>query len=243
MAIALLLTAPLSAADGPAPVPTAKPSADRPSSEKAHNVLTDAEKAEGWKLLFNGKDLTGWVNNPAFQAKPVKWEADAPAGVIRGSGNAGYLCTTEIFADFEFACEARIWDTRADGKGHGNSGVKFRCTAPKPYPAEFYPLAYEMQIDHVDKKNGTGCIYDLLPAKPTGTKDGEWVSLRLRAVGNRFTIWVNGEQVCDGTDPDNRHMSGFLGLQMHHPTNVVEFRDVKVRPLSAGSAGSAGSAK
>ena len=205
--------------------------APAPDAGPAHNTLTEREKADGWKLLFDGKSLDGWLVRPSYINKPVKWEA--VDGVIRGTGGAGYLCTPDSYADFEMSVQVRIWDARADGKGRGNSGIKIRCTAPRPYPAEFYPLCYEVQVDNGDKRNGTGSVYDVLPAGPPGTKDREWIALRFRAVGNRITVWVDGRQVVDGEDPKARHSAGFVALQTHHETNVVEFRDVKIRVLPA----------
>src|SRR6185312_12151117 len=32
----------------------------KPASAQSNNTLTAQEKKDGWKLLFNGKDLTGW---------------------------------------------------------------------------------------------------------------------------------------------------------------------------------------
>ena len=29
-------------------------------AQKANNTLTEKEKKQGWTLLFNGKDFTGW---------------------------------------------------------------------------------------------------------------------------------------------------------------------------------------
>ncbi|CAN5390795.1 hypothetical protein BH09PSE2_BH09PSE2_08790 [soil metagenome] len=37
-------------------------------AEGAHNVLTSAEKASGWKLLFDGQTTKGWRN---FKQKGV----------------------------------------------------------------------------------------------------------------------------------------------------------------------------
>jgi hypothetical protein len=64
------------------------------------------------------------------------------------------------------------------------------------------------------------------------TKDGEWVSLRIRAIGNHLRTWVDGSPAADCRDPENRHKSGSILLQMHHLSGKVEFREVRIRRLS-----------
>ena len=58
------------------------------------NTLTPAEKAEGWVLLFNGKDLSGWSE----QGK-AKWRVED--GILIGdSPESGWLRTNEEFGNF-----------------------------------------------------------------------------------------------------------------------------------------------
>ena len=43
-------------------------------AQKANNTLTEKEKKQGWTLLFNGKDFTGWrqCNSTRFILQRIK---------------------------------------------------------------------------------------------------------------------------------------------------------------------------
>lgn len=179
----------------------------------------------GWIELFNGKNLDGWREN-RFAHEP-RWEVKD--GILVGGGGQGYLATLEEFEDFELFAEIRIYDR---AKRRGNSGIYFRCQPHLDRKQEF-PPGYEAQCDHGDANNYTGSIYNLgakgarAPAPPA--KDGEWFTLRLKAVGNHFQTWVNGESAADCRDSDSKFNRGSILLQMHHQSGVVEFRQVRIR--------------
>tara|TARA_B100000929_G_scaffold86951_1_gene68006 strand:+ start:1001 stop:1240 length:240 start_codon:yes stop_codon:yes gene_type:complete len=63
------------------------------------------------------------------------------------------------------------------------------------------------------------------------TKDGEWVTMRIRAVANHLQTWINGKPAADCYDPENRYKEGSILLQMHHLTGKVEFREVRIRKI------------
>ena len=185
-------------------------------------------KADGWIQLFNGRNLNGWRENK-FKHKP-EWKVID--GVLTGHGGQGYLSSLEEFDDFELYAEARISDTAG---GRGNSGVYFRC-APHADKKQEFPPGYEAQLDHGDSNNPTGSIYALkiegARAPKPATKDGEWVTMRIRAVGNHLQTWVNGKPSADCRDPEDRHKKGSILLQMHHLTGKVEFREVRIRRIA-----------
>ncbi len=185
-------------------------------------------KDDGWIQLFNGRNLNGWRENK-FKHKP-EWKVID--GVLIGHGGQGYLSSLEEFDDFELYAEARISDTAG---GRGNSGVYFRC-APHADKKQEFPPGYEAQLDHGDSNNPTGSIYALkiegARAPKPATKDGEWVTMRIRAVGNHLQTWVNGKPAADCRDAENRHKKGSILLQMHHLTGKVEFREVRIRRIA-----------
>jgi hypothetical protein len=185
------------------------------------------DASNAWINLFNGHDLQGWREN-RFAHNP-HWEVKD--GILIGKGGQGYLASEREFADFELMAEVRISDA---GTARGNSGIYFRCQ-PHHDLAQEYPAGYEAQCDHFDQNNPTGSIYNLgVPgarARMPGVKDGEWFTLRVMAEGNHLRTWVNGQPGADCHDPQNRYRQGYILLQMHHRTGVVEFRKVRVRPL------------
>jgi hypothetical protein len=104
-------------------------------------------------------------------------------------------------------------------------------------------FGYEVQIDELGVgdpygagKFRTGAIYDvdnqtfsLKPATPAG----EWNDYEIRIQGNRFTVFLNGEQVTDFTKADpNRGQpaNSHIGLQIH-PGARVAFRKSQLRAL------------
>ncbi len=192
-----------------------------PGSTSSERVVSVEPGA--WQPLFNGRDLTGWLKH-RWRDKPVWTFRD---GVLRSEGGKGYLRTERTFKDFELVLEARVWDTAG---GRGNSGVCFRCQRHIDQSKE-YPPRYEVQIDHHDRRNPTGSIYNRHPARPTDIEDGEWFELRLRAVGPRMQVWVNGKLVVDARD--TTYDQGYLFLQQHHRTGVCEFRHIRIRELSS----------
>jgi hypothetical protein len=128
----------------------------------ADNHLTDAEKDAGWRLLFNGKDLTGWRCN---HDKPIATKIEDGALVPYLSG--GYLIIHEDqFDDFILKCDVRWEDPRC------NSGIFFRLENPRD-PVN---TSFEAQVmaGNGTGKHDMGAIYDLVaPSKGAGRGNGE----------------------------------------------------------------------
>lgn len=79
------------------------------------NTLTEAEKAAGWKLLFNGQSTTGWRYkkdsiNPGWKVEEGK--------LVRFGKDAGDIVTADEYDSFEFTIDYNI------SKG-GNSGLMY----------------------------------------------------------------------------------------------------------------------
>src|SRR5947207_7958356 len=86
----------------------------------APNKLTDAEKAAGWKLLFDGKTTDGWHNFKKSDVAPG-WNVVDGALVCVDPKKAGDIVTADQFDWFELKLEYNISEA-------GNSGIMFRVT-------------------------------------------------------------------------------------------------------------------
>jgi hypothetical protein len=204
--------------------------------------LTAAEKAEGWKLMFNGTSLTGWKGYKKATV-PTGWTV--AAGVLTRSGAGGDLMTAEEYGDFEMRFEWKV-------PQNGNSGIIYRIAETEQYPWQTGP---EYQIlhnqGHADGKNpitSAGSNYAVNPPVKDVTKPvGEWNEGRLIVRGNHVEHWLNGVKVVEyeigSADWEarvkaskfakvanyGRMKRGFIALQDHG--DAVSYRNLKIRPL------------
>jgi len=211
---------------------------------------------EGWIQLFNGKDFTGWkmVNPPSGQFKGLKetknddgkvvafvgvlkddkevtlWQVKD--GTIVGGGPASHIFTDIEAEDFKYRVEAMINDK-------GNSGQYFRTKFEGGFPS-----GYEAQINatHGDQIR-TGSLYPdgrtklgqsrekITVMKDAPHKAGEFFTQEVVAEGDHITIFVNGKQTIDFTDPNKTYTKGHFALQGHDPGSVMTFKKVEYKPL------------
>jgi hypothetical protein len=170
---------------------------------------------EGWRPLFNGRDLEGWRTQGDAQ-----WTVQDGILTVNGEGmtERAALRTLEEFDDFELRLSARIHPG-------SNSGVFFRCAGDDPWPR-----SYEAQIDNRDPRQFTGAIWDQTPASELRSMDDCWFMMHITAVGPRVTVAVNGKVVVDYES--QRHEAfpkGWISLQGHDPKSVVDFKDIEIR--------------
>ncbi len=235
----------------------------RPVLEKCMSILSGAESDytrenirtwlaqmpanEGFVSMFNGKDLSGWqglVENPIARAamnpevlKAKQNEANAKLplnwtvvnGEIRFTGT-GYenLCSIKDYADFEMWVDWRI-------SKNGDSGIYLRGT----------PQVQIWDTTRVDvgANVGSGGLYNNKnnPSKPLKLMDnaiGDWNTFFIRMVGEKVTVYLNGELVVDNVTLENywdRKLPIFpvgpIELQAHGTD--LAFRDVYVRELKS----------
>jgi Domain of Unknown Function (DUF1080) len=173
-----------------------------------------------WIPLFNGKDLSGWTPHG-----DAHWSVND--GVLSGEGGRGHIYTNRELKNFEVKGEFRITEK---GKS-ANSGLYFRAHPPKDDPDAF-PRGYEAQICN-SQDAYTGWLWK--PGTPTGkasallTKDGEWFSLRVKAIGSDIQIWVKDQLVM--THRDKEYKQGFFAIQCHNDSMLTEARALYYREL------------
>lgn len=183
---------------------------------------TSAETNGKWNSLFNGKDLNGWTVHGK-----AKWSVQE--GVLVGVGGMGHIYTDATCTNFEARGMFRVTSQGATP----NSGFYFRANVPADDPDGF-PRGYEAQICN-HGEGYTGWLWK--PGKPTGkatellTKDGEWFSYRIRAVGTHIQFWINDKLVMTYDDPE--YKSGHFAIQGHNPGMKVEAKELFYRDLGS----------
>ncbi|MDW8107954.1 MAG: DUF1080 domain-containing protein [Armatimonadota bacterium] len=188
----------------------------------AAQSLSPQEQREGFRPLFNGRDLRGWKVYAGANWRVQNGELVGPID------SAGWIGTVEEYDNFILRGE--YW-VDAGNTSEGNSGVFFRAQrTPTPWHD-----GYEMQISLQDERNPTGSIYGRVPTNLARMREisaeRQWNQFEIRACGTHIQIRINGELVqdCDL----HGFEKGVIGFQQHHPGALVKFRNLRIKRLSA----------
>ena len=181
----------------------------------------------GTVTLFDGTSLAGWKQagsgGMTLVDGAMRTDGVAPIGL--------FWYHRRDFADFRLRLEFRT------EKFEDNSGIFVRFPDPGDDPWKPVDTGYEMQIDDYGLATPTtsplaqtGGVYSFRgPSRIATNAVGEWNTYEITAVGQRYTLRINGRVVTTYTG--NRSLRGFVGLQTHDPASKVYFRDVRVLPL------------
>ncbi len=212
------------------------------------NQLTEQQKTEGWKLLFDGQTTNGWR---LFKNKENDtWEVlDGTLHCKPITDNDGTkradLMTTDQYANYELAFDWKI-------SAKGNSGLIYRVTEEFDVP---YGSGPEYQIIDDDNypgglkpENKTGGNYDMqAPQNKTMNPVGEWNSSKIVVNGNHVEHWLNGGKILEyelGSEDWKKQVAackwkdfpgyglakaGFIDLQDHG--HEVWFRSIMIKQL------------
>ncbi|MBE2283953.1 MAG: DUF1080 domain-containing protein [Prosthecobacter sp.] len=217
-------------------------------------TLANAADEEGFVPMFNGKDLSGWVN---ANCAPETWSIKD--GVIHCTGlPTGALRTEKQYENFILECE---WRHLTSG---GNSGV-FIWGSPISAPGVPFLRGIEVQVldhgymKHADPKKPRwftthGDVFPIHGAtmEPHGDHSGqrsfpseersksspEWNHYRITGNNGTLTLAVNGKVVSGGDKCFWR--KGYLALESEGAP--VEFRNVRIKELPSTGATAADSA-
>ena len=221
------------------------------------NSLTSAEKAEGWKLLFDGKTWNGWRGFRREKVPEEGWTIeDGAIKHVAGKGEqsqqGGDIITVGQYGNFELQLEWRV-------SPGANSGIKY-LVAEEMVKSGYSGLGFEMQVldddQHPDAKMGKGgnrtasALYDLIaPKNKVLHPVGEWNQVGLIIRGNHVEHWLNGAKVVEYelgspqlksliAESKYKSIAGFGEVRKGHILlqdhgNEVWFRNIKLRELSA----------
>lgn len=150
--------------------------------------------------LFNGKDLTGWVNETG--GDPQGWIVESGLLRLYDPANGKDLLTKDVFTNYILTFEWRF------GK-ECNSGIKYKIEQPNQ--RGWVGLEYQIQ-DDANVEDGKianrkiASLFDVLSAKES-TKNssfpvpkskepsGEFRQGKIVVLGNRVEHWIDGEKV------------------------------------------------
>lgn len=210
---------------------------------------------DGFRDLFNGKDLTGWHGMPHFSpiklaemsqserdAKLAEWTEDAKKhwrvenGELINDGHGAYLVTDEQFTDYELVIDYKT-------VALADSGIYLKGTP-------------QVQIwDYTDKAKfplgadkGSGGLWNngqgAKGKDPLVLADkafGEWNSFRIRQIGARTTVWLNEKLVVDNALLENfwdraapLFYQGAIHLQTHG--GEIRWKNIRIREIPAEEA-------
>ncbi len=183
--------------------------------EAINKHLNEMPKGEGFVSIFNGKDLTGWkglVENPIARAKmkpaqlaKAQEKADAVMrrdwkvenGVLIFVGEGGdNLCTVKQYGDFEMYVD---WMLDPEGP-EPDAGIYLRGTPQVQI--------WDTSRVNVGAQVGSGGLYnnqihESKPLKVADNKLGEWNTFYIKMVGDRVTVYLNGELVTNDVILEN----------------------------------------
>jgi hypothetical protein len=156
------------------------------------NTLTSAERAAGWRLLFDGRTTAGW-RGFRQSAVPDGWQAVDDA--LTRTGGGGDLMTVDQFANFELVVEWQV-------SPGGNSGIMFRVSEAADAPHLTGP---EMQVldnaghpDGLSPLSTAGACYGLYaPSQDVARPGGAWNDTRLVVSGGHVEHWLNGVKIVE----------------------------------------------
>jgi len=235
-------------------------SEEKAEAQMTPNTLTEAERQDGWTLLFDGQNPDAHWRGYCKDGFPEKgWTVENGAIKVIGSGageagGGGDIISKKKYSDFELKLEWKV------EKG-GNSGIFYLAEEQCGEDGEpIWKSAPEMQIldneNHPDARLGengnrqAGSLYDMISPDPQNAKPyGEWNEGRILVYEGTVVHFQNGEKVLEyhlWTD-DWKDMvanskfddfegfadvakEGYIGLQDHG--NDVWFRNIKVKELS-----------
>jgi len=175
-----------------------------------------AQIPEGFKTIFNGKDLKGWhISRTSHQGTTPDFKVENGVVVVtqRPYGQGGILLTDKKYKNFDLYMEVKI-------DSFTNGGIFIRSSESG--------IAYQVEFD--ETSGSTGNLYGermqiSKVAEATGRAKAwnanDWNSFRIRMTGDipRIILWINGVQMWDVTQPKNDFIAGategMIALQSH----------------------------
>lgn len=212
-------------------------------------------QTQGYRVLFDGTEasLSRWEQVGGGQFALTGDGAITSSTTVPGMGMLWF--PERKYGDFSLKLRFR---DDAPGTGNANGGVFIRFPNVHNHPEESRPewvaINYGHEIQILDSPTGdmykTGSVYgfDRVGLGGAGvTPKGTWNDYEIRAEGQHFTILRNGVVINEfdnvggqvftppregdpGTD-GRRYATGYIGLQVHSTSDVISYRDIRIKEL------------
>lgn len=212
-------------------------------------------QTEGYRKIFDGtaESFAKWE-----QVGGGSFALNADGSITSGTTKSGLgmlWFPQRKYGDFSLKLQ---WRDDAPGTGNANSGVFVRFPWVHDHPEEPRPewvaIKYGHEVQVLDSPTGdmykTGSIYgfDRVGLAGAGvTQKGTWNDYEIRVVDQHYSVYRNGVLINEfdntggqafypprsddpGTD-GRRFASGYIGLQVHSTTDVISYRDIRVKEL------------
>ncbi len=200
-------------------------------------VLSDQEKQENFKVLFDGTNMFEWTGNTTDYITE-----DGAMVVYPNRGGKGNLYTKDEYSDFEFRFEFML----TPGSNNG-LGIRAPLTGDAAYVGtELQILDNEADIyKNLQPYQYHGSAYGIIPAKRGYLKPvGEWNYQEVVVKGSKVKVTLNGTVILDGDlaeaskngtadhreHPGLSRTSGYIGFLGHG--DVVRFRNIRIKDLT-----------
>lgn len=182
--------------------------------------------------LFNGDDLTGWVQRGGEAEYSVE-DGEIVGRTVLDTPNS-FLCTEKAYDNFMLELEVKVNPAL-------NSGIQIRSQSRPDYK-DGRVHGYQVEIDPSERA-WSGGVYDEARRGWLANLEGndearaafkvaEWNKYEIEAIGDRIRTWVNGVEVANLVD--GMDQSGFIGLQVHSADEAdldVRWRNIKLKEL------------
>ncbi|WP_411152229.1 OmpL47-type beta-barrel domain-containing protein [Streptomyces sp. A30] len=212
-------------------------------------------QTEGYRTILDGsaESFAKWQ-----QVGGGSFAPNADGSITSGTTKAGLgmlWYPQRKYGDFSLRLQ---WRDDAPGTGNANSGVFVRFPGVHDHPEEPRPewvaIKYGHEVQVLDRPDGdmykTGSVYgfDRVGLAGAGvTQKGTWNDYEIRVVDQHYSVYRNGVLINEfdniggqdftpprsddpGTD-GRRFASGYVGLQVHGTTDVVSYRDIRIKEL------------
>jgi len=180
--------------------------------------LRELPAKDKWESMFNGRDFSGW-----HEVDNARWEVRD--GAMHGSNGTGYQVSDKKYKDFELKALVRT-------SARSNGGIFFRWNRETTKDKD---RGYEIQVrNSPDGTHPTGSIYEIERSRDDDiAEEGKWFFMHIIVQGPHIISRVDGKTVAEIKDA-TKVGEGSIALQMHSDNSWVEYKDLRIKDLSAG---------